>query len=248
MRLTADLINNSLSYLNPLKERELDLRGHKIPTIENLGVAGPQDAIDFTDNDITTLTNFPLSPRLNTLLFGRNRIQAVDRRIAEQIPNLSTLNLTANHVKELGDLEGLIGCGRLTHLSLVENPVTRKEHYRLYLIWSIPSLRFLDYQKVRDAERQQANELFGTADAPTELAAKIKGTKTRSFDVGAGVNGKAADSKRQGVRTQLTETEKKRVQEMIKNAKSLAEITRIEKDLAEGRIPAGAADADRMVS
>lgn len=27
MRLTADLIKDSLSYLNPLKERELDLRG-----------------------------------------------------------------------------------------------------------------------------------------------------------------------------------------------------------------------------
>jgi U2 small nuclear ribonucleoprotein A' len=27
MRLTAELINDSLSYLNPLKERELDLRG-----------------------------------------------------------------------------------------------------------------------------------------------------------------------------------------------------------------------------
>lgn len=27
MRLTTDLINQSLSYLNPLKERELDLRG-----------------------------------------------------------------------------------------------------------------------------------------------------------------------------------------------------------------------------
>lgn len=27
MRLTADLINGSLSYLNALKERELDLRG-----------------------------------------------------------------------------------------------------------------------------------------------------------------------------------------------------------------------------
>jgi len=27
MRLTADLITNSLTYLNPLKERELDLRG-----------------------------------------------------------------------------------------------------------------------------------------------------------------------------------------------------------------------------
>ncbi|KIW60833.1 hypothetical protein PV05_01019 [Exophiala xenobiotica] len=248
MRLTADLINNSLSYINPLKERELDLRGHKIPTIENLGVAGPQDAIDFTDNDIATISNFPLSPRLNTLLFARNRIQGVDKRIAEQLPNLTTLVLTSNHVKELADLEGLSLCGKLTHLSLLENPVTRKEHYRSYLIWTIPSLRFLDFQKVRDAERQQANELFGTADTPSELAAKIKGIKTRAFDVpGAGVNG-SAESKRKGVRTQLTETEKKRVQEMIKNAKSLAEITRIEKDLAEGKIPAGAADADRMVS
>lgn len=39
MRLTAELIHDSLSYLNPLKERELDLRGHKIPAVENLGVA-----------------------------------------------------------------------------------------------------------------------------------------------------------------------------------------------------------------
>ncbi|EXJ93379.1 U2 small nuclear ribonucleoprotein A' [Capronia coronata CBS 617.96] len=248
MRLTADLIHNSLSYLNPLKERELDLRGHRIPAIENLGAAGPQDAIDFTDNDIAILTNFPLSPRLNTLLCARNRIQGVDKKIAEQLPNLTTLVLTANHVKELADLEGLTLCGRLTHLSLLENPVTRKEHYRLYLIWAVPSIRFLDFQKVRDAEREQAKELFGTADAPTELAAKIRGVKSRTFDVSAtGINGKA-EGARKGVRTQLTETEKKRVQEMIKNAKSLAEITRIEKDLAEGRIPAGAADADRTVS
>lgn len=27
MRLTAELLHESLSYLNPLKERELDLRG-----------------------------------------------------------------------------------------------------------------------------------------------------------------------------------------------------------------------------
>lgn len=35
MRLTAELIHNSLSYLNPLNERELDLRGttirHDVP-------------------------------------------------------------------------------------------------------------------------------------------------------------------------------------------------------------------------
>ena len=107
--------------------RFADYTGHKIPTIENLGVAGPQDAIDFTDNDITTISNFPLSPRLNTLLFARNRVQNVDKKIADQIPNLRTLVLTNNHVKELGDLDGLAGCGALVHLSLLENPVTKKE-------------------------------------------------------------------------------------------------------------------------
>lgn len=105
---------------------------------------------------------------------------------------------------------------------------------------------------MRDVEREKAKELFGTHEEPTELASKIRGVKTRSFDVGGGAagvaNGKEETGGRNGVRTQLTDSEKKRVQEMIKSAKSLADITRIEKDLAEGRIPAGAADADRMVS
>lgn len=101
--------------------------GHKIPTIENLGVAGPQDAIDFTDNDITTIGNFPLSLRLSTLLVARNRVQNVDRRLGESLPNLTTLVLTSNVLRELGDLEGLATCSRLMHLALLDNPVTKNE-------------------------------------------------------------------------------------------------------------------------
>ncbi len=123
------------------------------------------------------------------------------------------------------------------------------QHYRLYLIWAILSLRFLDFQKVKDVERKQAQGLFGTAEEPTELAAKIKGVKSRTFDVSStGANGKASGRPQGWVRTKLTDSEKKRVEQLVQNAKSLQEIERIEKDLAEGRIPAGAADADRMVS
>ena len=123
------------------------------------------------------------------------------------------------------------------------------QHYRLYLIWSIPSLRFIDFQKVKDVERKQAQDLFGTAEQPTELAAKIRGVKSRTFDVSStGANGTATGRPRGWVRTKLTDAEKKRVEQLVQNAKSLQEIERIEKDLAEGRIPAGAADADRMVS
>jgi len=242
MRLTAELIHSSLSYLNPLKERELDLRGHKIPAIENLGVAGPQDAIDFTDNDITVLGNFPLSPRLKTLLLARNRVQVIDKAVAGSVPNLENLVLTGNEVRELADLDGLKGFGRLTHLSLLENPVARKEHYRYWVIYRCPTVRFLDFQKVKDAERKKAAELFGTVAEPSALASKIMGIKSKTFETPSSLNGTSTTSK--NVRVKLTAKERKKVEEMIKNAKSLDEIIRLEKELNDGKVPAAAMDAD----
>ncbi|RAL12867.1 U2 snRNP complex subunit LEA1 [Aspergillus homomorphus CBS 101889] len=242
MRLTVELIQNSLSYINPLKDRELDLRGHKIPAIENLGIAKDQDAIDLTDNDITTLGNFPFFPRLHTLLLARNRIKHIQPTLASSVPNLTAVNLTANAVSELADLDPLRGLTGLTHLVVLENPVTRKEHYRPYLIWRIPSLRFLDYQKVKDAERERATELFGTAEQPSALASKIMGVKSRTFDVPGGAPSERPGAGERAVRVKLTEKERKRVEKMIREAKSLQEISRLERELNEGRIPGGAVD------
>jgi len=41
---------------------------------------------------------------------------------------------------------------------------------------------------------------------------------------------------------QLTAKERERVTQLLKNATSYAEMTRIEKDLNEGRVPAGVGD------
>lgn len=89
--------------------------------------AQEQDAIDFTDNDITTLSNFPLSPRLRSLYCARNRIASIQPNLAKSIPNLTTLVLTENQLSELSDLDGLAGFRKLVHLSVVGNPVTSKE-------------------------------------------------------------------------------------------------------------------------
>ncbi|KAK3182388.1 U2 snRNP complex subunit [Lecanicillium sp. MT-2017a] len=236
MRLTADLIRDSLSYLNPLKERELDLRGHRIPAIENLGAAGPHDSIDFTDNDIQVLGNFPLSPRITTLLLAGNRVASIQPTIVKSIPNLTNLVLTANNVAELADLDVLGKLPRLTHLVLAENPVTKKEHYRYWVVWRCPSVRFLDYQKVKEVEREKGRELFGTEEEPTALAAKIMGKKTTSFE--KSVNG-GAEQRSKLSRIKLTDEEKKRLQERIKKATSLQEIIALEKELNEGRLPSG---------
>ena len=70
VKLTVDLIEGAGQYINPIRDRELDLRfyqlpyllqfdmflscrGYKIPVIENLGTTMDQfDCIDFSDNEI----------------------------------------------------------------------------------------------------------------------------------------------------------------------------------------------------
>ncbi|KAI1396231.1 L domain-like protein [Hypoxylon fuscum] len=251
MRLTAELLQDSPSWLNALKERELELRGHRIPAIENLGVAGPQDAIDFVDNDIQLLGNFPLSPRIRSLLLQRNRIAAIQPTLANAIPNLTTLQLESNNLNELADLDPLGSFPQLTHLVLRDNPVTKKEYYRYWVLWRCPSVRFLDFQKVKNAERVQAGELLGTAEEPTDLASKIMGIKSKTFDAAAANGGSTGGGISGGLptrvsRMKLTDKEKKRLQDMIKKATSLDEITKLEAMLREGRIPPGVHLGDEM--
>ncbi|KAM7217072.1 Leucine-rich repeat domain containing protein [Rhypophila decipiens] len=249
VRLTADLIGNSLTYLNPLKEREIDLRGHRIPAIENLGVAGPLEAIDLTDNDIHVLGNIPLSPRLTTLLLARNKIATIQPTLPMAIPSLKNVNLTSNQLAELSDLDVLGEFPRLTHLTMIDNPVTKKEHYRLWVIWRCPTVRFFDFKKVKDSERTEAKELFGTAENPTELAQKIMGVKSKNFGVGASANGATDQTKTSKIaRLKLTEEEKKKLAEIVNKATSMEEIERLERSFMEGRIPAGilAGDGDAM--
>lgn len=58
---------------------------------------------------------------------ARNRVRHIQANLAESLPNLQTLVLTGNNVAELADLDPLRRLGKLVHLSLLENPVSRKE-------------------------------------------------------------------------------------------------------------------------
>ena len=54
------------------------------------------------------------------------------------------------------------------------------QYYRYYILWQCPKIRFLDYQKVKDAERARANELFGSHDSPTDLAKSIMAVRHKT--------------------------------------------------------------------
>jgi len=240
MKLTPELIQSVPSHLNPVKERQLDLRGFKIPAIENLGITKDQhDAIDFTDNSITVLGNIPLLRRLRTLLLANNRITSISASLHLSVPNLTTLVLTNNNVAELGDLEPLKDVKGLKYLSLMGNPVKEKKWYREWLAWRIPGLRVLDFQRIRDKERQTAKSVFLTADGlPTQLATTLSTTVTTQSSKPPITSDEPRPAAAPGKAGRLmSKEEADKVKEAIAKATSVDEIRRLERSLREGYMP-----------
>ncbi|RDX56195.1 L domain-like protein, partial [Lentinus brumalis] len=233
MKLTPELLESVSSQLNPLKERQLDLRGYTIPAIENLGITrDQQDCIDFTDNSITVLGNIPLLRRLRTLLLANNRIAAISASLHLSVPNLTTLVLTNNNIAELGDLEPLKDVKSLQYLSLLGNPVREKKWYREWLAWRIPSLRVLDFQRIRDKERQAAKALFLTADnLPTQLATTISQTVSTHSSKPPVTTDEPKPAPQGKAGRLMSKEEADKVREAIARATSVEEIRRLERML-----------------
>jgi len=161
VKLTPELIQNSFQHINAVKDRELDLRGYKIPMIENLGATLNQyDTIDLSDNDIRKVDNFTLLPRLKTLLLNNNRVVRCASDVFQTLPNIHTLVLTNNLISELSEIDSLANILSLRVLSLLFNPVSTKEHYRPYVVYTMPQLKLLDFRKIKEQEKNDAKALF----------------------------------------------------------------------------------------
>lgn len=184
--------------------------------------------IDFTDNDIRVLGNLPKLQRLKGLLLSRNRISHIQPAIASTLPNLESLVLTANSLSRLADLDALAEFSNLTHLILLDNPVTSQQHYRSYVLWRCRSLRVLDFEKVKTKEREYADKLFGSPESPTPLALQIMGSKSVAI-----IDGTLGEKQ---MLRKLTEEDKENLRQTLKKASSLAEIEKIENALKSGYI------------
>ncbi|EEY64197.1 U2 small nuclear ribonucleoprotein A', putative [Phytophthora infestans T30-4] len=164
MRLTSDVILRAQVSINPLRERELNLRGYKAPAIENLGVTQDGfDCIDFSDNEIKKLENFPRLRRLRMLLLHNNQVSKIQENLAEAIPNMEFLMLTGNRIAQFSEVDRLTCFTKLDTLTLSGNPVTKRKYYREYVIYKLPQLHVLDFQRIRPRDREAANTFFNSA-------------------------------------------------------------------------------------
>lgn len=233
VKLTADLIVQCMQHTNPVKDRELDLRGYKIPVIENMGATLDQfDTIDFSNNDIRKIDGFPLLKRLGCLFFNNNRIVRIAENLQENLPNLDTLILTGNNIQELGDLDPLSSLPKLNSLCLLHNPVVNRPHYRLYIAFKIPQVKLLDFSKIKQKEKQDAAALFKSKKGK-ELQKEIS-KKAKTFVPGAALQELSNNS---NIPTGPSAEEVWKIKEAISKASSLEEIERLNKLLQSGQIP-----------
>ncbi|GAA0156421.1 RNA splicing factor [Lithospermum erythrorhizon] len=236
VRLTADLIWKSPHFFNALKERELDLRGNKIAVIENLGATEDQfDTVDLSDNEIVKLENFPYLNRLGTILMNNNRITRINPNLGEFLPKLHTLVLANNRLTNLVEIDPLASLPKLQYLCFLDNNITKKPNYRLYVIHKLKSLRVLDFKKVKQKERMEAKKLFASEEAEEE--AKKVSAKTI---VPGEVPNTPEVSKEEQPSKPVGPTPEQiiAIKAAIVNSQTLEEVARLEQALKTGQIPA----------
>lgn len=223
VRLTADLVRYAPQTLNTLKERELDLRGNKIPAVENLAVTMDGfDNLDLSDNEIRRLDNFPRMQRLSTLFVNNNHLVRIGADIGEIFPNIYILMFTGNKFQNLYEIDPLGAMKKLTMLSLIGNPVVRQPHYRLYVIFKIPSLKSLDFKRVSKTERGEAQTMFADRAMPTAADRQAA----------------SAVPSRVVERTQkLTAEQQTLIKQAISKAQTNEDVDRLERMLLQGVTP-----------
>jgi U2 small nuclear ribonucleoprotein A' len=142
--------------------------------------------------------------------------------------------LTNNDIKTLGDVSALGELPLLRHLSLMHNPVTRVEHYRLFVIFKCKSLEVLDFQKVTRKERYKTQQLF-SGDSGAALLAKLSSSGSDATNAGSAVASSSSSSST-GKRSRTDPAEealKARIARAIQTAKTLDEVTQLQKALQD---------------
>lgn len=85
--------------------------------------------------------------------------------------------LTGNQLEVLSDIDPLASLPNLSMLSLLHNPITGKQHYRLYIAYKLPQVKLLDFRKIKMKEREEAKALFKSKqgkELQKEIAKKAK--------------------------------------------------------------------------
>jgi U2 small nuclear ribonucleoprotein A' len=112
-------------------------------------------------------------------------------------------------------------CENLESLVLIDNEISKKKHYKNYLLHKLPQLKFLDFAKIKTADREEATKAF-KGKAGERLTAEIQ--SARAFVPGESASGES----------RLSEEQINEIKAAINKATTIDEVNRLEKALKSG--------------
>lgn len=236
MKLTQSTLQEAPSFISPLESRTLSLRNLHLTSLDALNTLESSDiysTIDLSQNNLSYISELPKLGRVTSLILSKNHIRLIEPSITN-LPNLEVLSLTYNDMLYLSSLEELKKLQFLRALYLTGNPIVKNENYRLWCIWRFPQLQVLDFQRVKDSERLQAQELFGKDPKKVENILSVGGSHI-FVDSGSGEKDISHVIEEQTkLEGGLTEDDREKLEQELEAAESLEEIQRIEDILSRG--------------
>lgn len=145
--------------------------------------------------------------------------------------------LNNNGLATLADVAALGELARLTHLSLVGNPVAAVPHYRAFVIHKCAALEALDFTRVKRKERYLASKFFlQDAEGQALLAAVAAATGGAAPGAAAAAAAAHGATKRQKIDTQRdaeAEAVRARIRNAIMQAESIDDLAKLQSALRE---------------
>jgi len=162
----------------------LQLGQNSIASIERLGLSklAALRSLFLQGNDITRIDGLEGLYSLQELVLDRNRIKYVDAgaldpvqnlrelRMEENglrslsnlgnLPHLQALHLGYNRISDTSEIERITGLKALLEITLMNNPVVRKQVYRAVLLGKLPMLRIIDGRDVTEEERDYVQSMY----------------------------------------------------------------------------------------
>lgn len=240
MKLTQSVLEEAPSFISPTEARVLSLRNLDLTSLDAIHVLQSSDIhsiIDITKNSISYLPEFPSLLHLETLILSNNHIRSVTG--LAKLVNLQVLSMTYNEIIHFTDLEELKELPSLRSLYLTGNPVVKNKDYRLWCIWRFPTLQVIDFQRVKDVERNQASSIFDNNPDKVKAILSVKpilvpATEALEKEEKTVIND--GDAKENGDSKLLTENDRDRLEKELEQAESMEEIQRIEAILLRGHL------------
>ncbi|KAI8833671.1 hypothetical protein BJ741DRAFT_710187 [Chytriomyces cf. hyalinus JEL632] len=177
---------SAIKNLDTLIElRCLFLHQNCIETIENLDALVNLDTLNVGNNLIRRIQGLSNLPKLRTLQIDHNYLKtAEDLAHLRECPFLSILDLSFNHIEDIGVVEVFEQMPELSVLNLMSNPVISKiQNYRRSMVSRIKKLTYLDDRPVFDKERLATEAwAIGGLEAEREERQRQKDEERREHD------------------------------------------------------------------